>query len=149
MRPLLHENQFGQLSPKPPVYYRGTDPEDTMEHFLSYMMKEEEEVFSIVSQTAPMTWCDEGFANVEASNDICSVCLDPFEPNYRIVLDHSHISGKIRGRTHNRCNLKMKEATFLPCVFQNLSHFEGRLILKAVSKFGQQAVTVTRLCQFL
>ena len=128
--------------PKPPVYYRGTDPEDTMEHFLSDMMKEEEEVFSIVSQTAPMTWCDEGFANVEASNDICSVCLDLLEPNDRIVLDHSHISGKIRGRTHNRCNLKMKEATFLPCVFQNLSHFEGRLILKAVGKFGQQAVTV-------
>lgn len=80
--------------PKEPVFYRGTDPEDTMEHFLSAMAAEEEEVFSIVSQTAPVVWCDEGMANVEASNDICFVCGDPFLPTDRIAVDHSHVSGK-------------------------------------------------------
>ena len=49
----------------------------------------------------------------------------------------------MRGRCHaDSCNLRLKEARFLPVVFQNLSHFEGRLIIKAVGKFGQQAVTV-------
>ena len=82
------------LHPKEPVFYRGTDPEDTMEHFLSAMAAEEEEVFSIVCQTAQVVWCDEGMANVEASNDICFVCGDPFLPTDRIAVDHSHVSGK-------------------------------------------------------
>ena len=49
--------------PKDPVFYRGSSPADTMEHFLSDMAAEEEEVFSILSQTQPMVWCDEGLAN--------------------------------------------------------------------------------------
>ena len=59
--------------PKEPVYYRGATPDDTMDHFLSAMASEEDEVFSIMSQTAPMIWCDESLANLEASNDICFV----------------------------------------------------------------------------
>ena len=80
--------------PKEPVFYRWATPADTMDHFLSAMAAEEEEVFSILSQTAPMTWCDEGMANVEASNDVCFVCTDPFLPNEKVVVDHSHVSGK-------------------------------------------------------
>ena len=80
--------------PKEPVYYRGTSPTDTMDHFLSAMASEEEDVFSIMSQTAPMVWCDEGLANVEASNDICIWCRDPFLPGDKVCLDHSHTSGE-------------------------------------------------------
>lgn len=79
--------------PKEPVFYRGTSPADTMSNFLSAMAAEENEVFSILSQTAPMVWCDEGLANMQASNDECFVCGDPFLPNERIVTDHSHVSG--------------------------------------------------------
>lgn len=80
--------------PKEPVYYRGTSPADTMDHFLSAMASEEDEVFSILSRTAPIVWCDEGLANVESSNDICFVCQDPFLPGDKICIDHSHVSGK-------------------------------------------------------
>ena len=78
--------------PKEVVYYRGTSPSDTMEHFLSAMASEEEEVFKILSQTAPVVWCDEGLANVEASNESCIWCNDPFLPGDKICLDHSHVS---------------------------------------------------------
>lgn len=81
--------------PKDPVYYRGTTPADTMDHFLSAMAAEEEEVFAVTARTAPIVWSDEGFANVEASNDVCFVCQDPFLPKEKIVLDHSHVSGKL------------------------------------------------------
>ncbi|MEW8544135.1 MAG: hypothetical protein AB2693_11430 [Candidatus Thiodiazotropha sp.] len=36
----------------------------------------------------------------------------------------------------------MREANFLPVVLQNLSQFEGRLIMQAVSSFGAQSVSV-------
>ena len=48
----------------------------------------------------------------------------------------------MRGRCHNSCNLRMKEASFLPVVVQSLSQYEGRLILQAVSRFGTDSVTV-------
>lgn len=57
--------------PQAPVYYRGTDPDDTMGRFLSDMAREEDEAFAILSATAPMAWCDEGLANMEASNVNC------------------------------------------------------------------------------
>ncbi|MCG7879455.1 MAG: hypothetical protein N0E59_11205 [Candidatus Thiodiazotropha taylori] len=79
---------------KDPVYFRGSSATETMTSFLSAMAAEEQEVFSILAQTAPMTWCDEGLANIEASNDHCFVCLDPFLPGEKVVVDHSHVSGE-------------------------------------------------------
>ena len=78
--------------PKAPVYYRGSSPADTMDHFLAAMASEEEEVFSITSQTAPVVWCDDGLANIEASNTECIHCHEVFLPGDKICLDHSHVS---------------------------------------------------------
>ena len=52
------------------------------------------------------------------------------------------VSGKVRGRCHNSCNLRMKEANFLPVLVQSFSQYESRLILQAVSRFGSKSVTV-------
>ena len=73
------------------MFYRGTSPADKMNSFLSAMAAEENEVFSIFSQTAPMVWCIEGLANMQASNDECFVCWDPFLPNERTVTDHMSV----------------------------------------------------------
>lgn len=78
--------------PKHVAYYRGTSSADTMDHFLSAMVSEEEEVFSIMAETALVVWCNEGLANIEASNDCCIWCKDPFLPGDKICLDHSHVS---------------------------------------------------------
>ncbi|XP_053374127.1 uncharacterized protein LOC128546803 [Mercenaria mercenaria] len=128
--------------PKDPVFYRGDNAEDTMEHFLADMAAEEAAVFHILEQTYPTTVCNEGLDNMEATNDVCFVCRDPFLPGERIVVDHSHVSGKIRGRCHNACNLRLKEVNFLPIVLENLSKHEGRLIMHAVGKFGAESITV-------
>ena len=51
-------------------------------------------------------------------------------------------SGRIRGNACNRCNLQLREANFLPIVFHNLSNFDGRFIISAVSKHGYKNVRV-------
>ncbi|XP_045187034.2 uncharacterized protein LOC123544936 [Mercenaria mercenaria] len=128
--------------PKEPVVYVGSDADDTMEHFLADMAAEEAEVFQITERTVPTILCDDGLRNLQSSNDTCFVCKDPFLPGERQVVDHSHVSGKIRGRCHNACNLRLKEANFLPVVLENLSKHEGRLIMQAIGKFGADAVDV-------
>ena len=60
----------------------------------------------------------------------------------KICTDHSHYSGKIRGRAHNACNLKLKEQHFLPILCSNLSEFDGRMIMTAVGKYGAKNVSV-------
>ena len=84
-------------------FYRGTSPENTMSHFLEAMKKEEEYIFDIYHRhVAPMTLDDEGLRKMEASNDVCFVCKDPFLPGERIAVDHSHVSGTyiIQTNTH-------------------------------------------------
>ena len=50
--------------------------------------------------------------------------------------------GKVRGRSCNRCNLKMTEKSYIPVFVQNLTQLESRLILQAVGKYGIQGVSV-------
>ena len=57
-------------------------------------------------------------------------------------LNFVSVIGRVRGRLCTRCNLQLREPTFLPILLHNMSHFDGRLILGAVSKFGHTNVTV-------
>ena len=81
-----------------------------MRHFLQDMMDEEEEVMEILRTTVPIIMCDEGLKNLEESNDTCYACKEPFEPEIGDgpVVDHSHVSGKIRGNLHRKCNLQLQ-----------------------------------------
>ncbi|MFI0416583.1 MAG: hypothetical protein ACH255_20895 [Candidatus Thiodiazotropha sp.] len=78
---------------KEPVVYVGTDPDDTMMHFLKCMEDEQQEVFQILSQKQPAVLCDTGVTNLIGSNDACYVCSAPFLPGDKICADHDHITG--------------------------------------------------------
>lgn len=41
----------------------------------------------------------------KAQNGCCALCNIPFTDTDRIVLDHNHQSGMIRGAIHNGCNV--------------------------------------------
>ena len=46
------------------------------------------------------------------------------------VMDHCHLTGKIRGAAHNDCNLKYQVPKFIPVVFHNLSGYDSHLFIK-------------------
>lgn len=73
------------------VYYRGSTPEETMEHFLADMAKDEEEVFDILKTQVPIIVCDEGLRNLEVSNDACYICMEPFLPEDIRVTGEFHV----------------------------------------------------------
>ena len=68
----------------------------------------------------------------------CHICGEEgfvFENNHAKskVLDHCHLSGKIRGAAHNKCNLDYKVIKFIPVIFHNLSGYDGHLFIKKLT----------------
>lgn len=47
---------------------------------------------------------DEYLAMIEKQYGLCALCHEPFGVR-KIVIDHNHKTGKIRGLLHARCNL--------------------------------------------
>jgi hypothetical protein len=60
----------------------------------------------------------------------CHVCSMPLL-NDR-VMDHCHLTGKLRGAAHNECNLKLRLPYRLPVIFHNLKGYDAHLIIKGL-----------------
>ena len=58
---------------------------------------------------------------------ICHVCCKPLGEDK--VLDHCHLTGKLRGAAHNECNLAVRVPTKLPILFHNLKGYDAHLLL--------------------
>ena len=53
---------------------------------------------------------------------VCYICHKPFTENNYKVKDHNHLTGEYRGAAHNRCNLKIRYAKYIPVFMNNLSN---------------------------
>ena len=58
------------------------------------------------------------------------------------VTDHCHLSGKYRGAAHNTCNLNAKLNKTIPVIFHNLSHYDGKFIVKGFSRVCNYKIEV-------
>ena len=59
---------------------------------------------------------------------ICHICS--LELGEDRVRDHCHFTGKYRGATHNKCNLKCRKPRTLPVIFHNLQGYDAHLFIK-------------------
>ena len=59
----------------------------------------------------------------------CWICHGEFGDEKK-VRDYCHYTGKFRGATHNKCNLKYKKPRFIPVIFHNLSGYDSHLFIK-------------------
>ena len=62
------------------------------------------------------------------NSQICWICKE--ELNTDKVRDHCHVTGKLRGAAHNKCNLKLRILRKLPIFFHNLQGYERHIIKK-------------------
>ena len=58
------------------------------------------------------------------------------------IRDHCHITGKLRGAAHSKCNLKLKIPKKLPIIFHNLQGYDGHLIFKELNNFNKIDIQV-------
>ncbi|CAF4750968.1 unnamed protein product [Pieris macdunnoughi] len=49
------------------------------------------------------------------------------------VIDHCHLTGKIRGVAHSSCNLKYTNPHYVPIFFHNLSGYDSNLFIKELA----------------
>ena len=47
------------------------------------------------------------------------------------VRDHCHWTKKFRGAAHSKCNLRLKEQTFIPVIFHNLKGYDSHIFINA------------------
>ena len=58
------------------------------------------------------------------------------------IRDPIHITGKFRGATHKKCNLKVKTPRILPVIFHNLERYVGHTMFKELNNFDDTGVEV-------
>ena len=56
------------------------------------------------------------------------------------VRDHDHLTSAYRGAAHNLCNLQYKPPQFVPVIFHNLKHFDGKIVCQAIGKFKEKKI---------
>src|SRR6266853_924188 len=120
------------------ITYRG---DDALNKFCEYMLILEEYFSKIFNDYKELDPTDDEKKQFEAEK-YCRYCERRFElykPDDTIepkVKDHCHISVKYRGAAHNICNRTAKQCNFIPVLFHNLSHYDGKLIAKEFSNFN-------------
>ena len=76
------------------------------------------------------------------NSHICSICKQ--ELNTDKVKDHCHVTGKFRGATNNKCNLKLKIPRKLPIIFHNLQGYDGHIIFKELNNFDVDIAVIPK-----
>jgi hypothetical protein len=68
----------------------------------------------------------------------CHLCNDSkFTDKNFAVRDHCHITGDFRGKAHNNCNLKARQATTIKCIFHNGSNYDYRFVVREIYRISQ------------
>ncbi|XP_053202895.1 uncharacterized protein LOC128387677 [Panonychus citri] len=118
-------------------FYRG---ENAAEKFISSLYK----VYSALNVNLqlrikpPILTPEERIGYESASN--CHVCLQPLLEDK--VLDHCHLTGKLRGAAHNLCNLKLRLPNRIPVIFHNLKGYDAHLIMKGIKSNTVRNISV-------
>jgi hypothetical protein len=64
------------------------------------------------------------------ASENCYLCEKPFTQDDYKVIDHSHVTGKYRGPSHNSCNLNSSNPQFLPVYLPNLSKYDAHFLIR-------------------
>lgn len=117
------------------VTYRGSD---CVEKFIDNLHKDAEWIINILETIIPPSKSCVEVVN----NTICHICEKSLEgvDSSKIAIDHCHLTGKIRGRTHRTCNILYSLPKFIPVVFHNLSGYDSHLFIKQLAKSGTGSI---------
>ena len=122
--------------------YRGTDAADIA---MEQLLQEQERIKTIyrrienhpVPLIRPMPTEDE--VNFRRQK-YCHICGGTMGDKDK-VRDHCHFTGAYRGAAHNECNLNYKITGVIPVIFHNLKRYDGHIIMQAIGKVKNQAIS--------
>lgn len=87
---------------------------------------------------ANMTISLEERAKLFAEQTLCCICrrrLHSLEG--RICVEHSHITGRVRGLAHAKCNLRRRMPRTLPIFLHNMGSYDAHFIVQTLAAMGR------------
>ena len=112
---------------KKPTVYTG---ENVAEEFCKHLEMETQEIYDkYLKKNVPLKMTQDDTNRYDKTN-ACHICEKPTDNNDPKVRDHNHITGEFVGAAHRSCNLALKEPSFIPVVFHNLSGYDAHLFIK-------------------
>ena len=111
------------------------------------LIRRKKEIDTILENVEPIRMSEEEEALETATH--CCICNKAFGPNDKIV-NHQHFLVSECQRTQNysnfigpapnRCNLMAKKVSFIPCIFHNLKHFDGHILMQSLGLFKENQI---------
>lgn len=77
-------------------------------------------------------------------SNTCHICEKKIENSKEKVIDHCHITGKMRGIAHAICNLNYKQPNFIPIVLHNLRNYDSHLFIKNLCNNNEQLSVIAQ-----
>ena len=76
------------------------------------------------------------------NSQVCWICNEKINKGKDKERDYCYITGKFRGATHKKCNLKLKIPGKLPVIFHNLGGYDRHVIFKELNNFDDIDIQV-------
>ena len=112
--------------------YRGPD---TSLKLFEYLDEDVKEIIKLVKYNPRQYFNSPELQEIKKKATRCYICSQEFNVNTDKVIDHCHISGRVRGICHSACNTKLrfnKEAKF------NLKNHDSHLIFKSLAGLNEE-----------
>ncbi|XP_031619421.1 uncharacterized protein LOC116338364, partial [Contarinia nasturtii] len=113
-------------------YYKSKRGSDCIEWFVRELELIEKDIFPILNSVESMEISNEEEEMFETASE-CHICGEEFDDEDIKVRDHSHLSGRYRGPSHQSCNLKYQETRHIPVVFHNLSNYDSHFMISKIA----------------
>jgi len=106
-----------------------------VKHFWETIKREVEKISEIYSTNKSLCLTTQEKANLDdqlaRTPCLCHICGKSVNRNEAVV-DHCHLTGKLRGIAHNSCNLQYRLPHFVPIIFHNGSRYDFKLIIRDI-----------------
>ena len=125
------------------MFYRGENCIkqflDTMRHWLRWTAVERQrhrklQMTEVARQLMIDNWVEP-----------CCICESKFSLDDDVeikVVHHCHLTGKVIGVAHSKCNLKVTAGSFVPIFFHNLSRYDSHHIIKNLKLEDKEELSV-------
>lgn len=122
-------------------FYRSYHGSDCMAWFVQELKEIGKNVFPILTGNKPMEFLSAEQRNNFGNANVCHICEKKIDDDDIKCADHSHITGKYRGTSHQQCNLMFQEPRMVPVVFHNL-RYDLHLFIEKLASTGNGRIDI-------